>query len=378
MRILQLGRFWKLIGGVQMHAQLLCKGLAAQGVDVVDLVASLKHERSDQRVNGFRMVEAASFGVHFATAISPDMVRLARQLHREQPFDLIHLHFPDPMSHLVSLAMPAQIPRVITWHSDIVKQKHLLKLYRPFQRREIMRARAIVAPTAAHFASSTQIPGLYPSAQRHIIPFGMDYSLLDMTPTIQARMEQVRARAGIRMVVFALGRHVEYKGFDVLLDALQHTQAYLVLGGDGPLTPALQAQALQLGLSDRVWFAGRLSDEDMAACYHACDVFCLSSVSPNEAFGLVQLEAMACGKPVICTQLNNGVNAVNPHEVTGLTVPVRDAPALGHAIEKLRLNEPLRQRLGQQAYLHARGTYSMQAMSEQHIRLYQDLLSTCS
>lgn len=96
MRILQLGRFWKLIGGVQMHAQLLCKGLAAEGLDVVDLVASLDRRRSDQQVNGYRMVEAASFGVHFATAISPDMVLRARQLHREQPFDLIHLHFPDP------------------------------------------------------------------------------------------------------------------------------------------------------------------------------------------------------------------------------------------------------------------------------------------
>ena len=180
------------------------------------------------------------------------------------------------------------------------------------------------------------------------------------------------------MVAFALGRHVEYKGFDVLLDALQHTQAYLVLGGDGPMTTALQAQAQQLGLSGRVWFTGRLRDEDMAACYHACDVFCLPSVSQNEAFGLVQLEAMACGKPVICTQLNNGVNAVNPHEVTGLTVPVRDAQALGRAIETLRLNEPLRQRLGLQAYRHARGTYSMEAMSNQHVRLYQDLLSTRS
>ncbi len=378
MRILQLGRFWKLIGGVQMHAQLLCKGLAAQGLDVVDLVASLDHQRSDQQVSGYRMVEAASFGVHFATAISPDMVLRARQLEREQPFDLIHLHFPDPMSHLVSMALPAGIPRVITWHSDIVKQKHLLKLYRPFQQREIMRASAIVAPTPAHFASSTQIPAAYPQQRRHVIPFGMDYSLLDMTPAIAQRMAEIRRRASGRFVVFALGRHVEYKGFDVLLDAMQHTQAFLVLGGDGPLTPALQAQAQQRGVSDRVWFTGRLSDEDMAACYHACDVFCLSSVSPNEAFGLVQLEAMACGKPVICTQLHNGVNAVNPHNITGLTVPVKDAPALGHAIETLRLDVPLRQRLGQQAQQHARGTYSLQAMSQQHVRLYQDLLSTCS
>ena len=113
----------------------------------------------------------------------------------------------------------------------------------------------------------------------------------------------------------------------------------------------------------------------MAACYHACDVFCLSSVTTNEAFGLVQLEAMSCGKPVICTELGNGVNAVNPHRVTGLTVPVRDAAALGQAIETLQLDAPLRERLGQQAQQRALGTYSLQAMTEKSLRLYKAILN---
>jgi rhamnosyl/mannosyltransferase len=135
----------------------------------------------------------------------------------------------------------------------------------------------------------------------------------------------------------------------------------------------LQAQAIQLGIADRVWFSGRLSAADMAACYQACDVFCLPSVTPNEAFGLVQLEAMACGKPVICTQLNNGVNAVNSAGVTGLTVPVQDPIALGHAIETLRLDSALRHRLGQQAQQHALTTYAMQTMCQRHSSLYEEL-----
>lgn len=378
MRILQFGRFWKMIGGVQMHAQLLCQGLAEQGLDVVNLVASENRQRSTQRIHGYNMIEASSWGVHFATAISPDMVMLARQLHKTQPFDLIHLHFPDPMSHLVSLALPKNIPRVITWHSDIIKQKYLLELYRPFQYRAIMQAHAIVAPTLAHFLSSTQIPAEYPQTKRHVIPFGMDYSLFRSSPAVNARAAQVRKRSDGRFIVFALGRHVAYKGFDVLLDAIQHTDAYLVLGGEGPLRATLQAQAQALGITDRVWFTGRLDDTDMAACYHACDVFCLPSVTTNEAFGLVQLEAMACGKPVICTWLNNGVNTVNPHNVTGITVPVGNASALANGIEMLRQDATLRERLGRQAQQHALSTYSLQAMSEQHMRLYQELLSTRS
>lgn len=378
MRVLQFGRFWKLIGGVQIHAQALCRSLTRLGVDVVNLVASEHHRRSDQMLDNYRMVEAASFGVYFSTSISPDLVWLARHLHRQQPFDLIHLHFPDPMSHLASLCLPADIPRVITWHSDIIKQKGLLKLYRPWQRREIMRAQAIIAPTDAHFSSSLQIPHEYPTSQRHVIPFGMSCNRFQVTPATRSFSDAVSERAGGRFVVFALGRHVEYKGFGVLLDAMRHCDAFLVLGGDGPLRASLMEKATSMGLLDRVWFTGVLTEDELVGGYHACDVFCLPSITTNEAFGLVQLEAMACGKPVICTQLGNGVNALNPDGVTGLTVPVGDAMALGHAVEWLRTDPSLRQRLGRQAEMHVTNHYSLNAMGQRHVALYHQLVGSKS
>ena len=107
--------------------------------------------------------------------------------------------------------------------------------------------------------------------------------------------------------MFALGRNVYHKGFKVLIEALQHTDTFLILGGDGPLRPQLEQQADALGVGDRVVFSGRIPEEDLAAYLDACDVFCLPSVEQSEAFRLVQLEAMACGKPAVCTQLNNGV-----------------------------------------------------------------------
>jgi glycosyltransferase involved in cell wall biosynthesis len=377
MRILQLGRFWQLIGGVQMHAQALCQALATQGVEVVNLVAAPNLQSTDQIFNGYRVVEAACFGVYFSTAISPAMALRAMQLHKQQSFDLVHLHFPDPMSHFVSMCMPANIPRVITWHSDIVKQKNLLKLYRPFQRREIMRAKAVIAPTAAHYTSSLQIPADYPLERRHVIPFGINYESLRLTPQISERAAKIRSQSQGRMLVFTLGRHVSYKGLHVLIAAMQHTNAYLMVGGDGPLTIELRQQVYAMGLVNQVQFIGRVSDQDLPAYYHACDVFCLPSVTTAEAFGLVQLEAMACGKPVVCTQLNNGVNAVNPHGVTGLTVPTNDPLALAHAIDTLS-DVNLRTQLGQQAQTHALDNYSLQAMGEQHVRLYQALLNTRS
>lgn len=378
MRVLHFGKYWRQDGGIETHVKTLCRGLAGLGVEVVNLVSSMDKTSCDFVADGYRVVEAPTLGIHFSTSISPAMVVAARRLHKQKAFDVVHLHFPDPMSHLAAMLLPQSIPRVISWHSDIVKQKQLLKLYRPWQYSQIMQSAAVIVPTAAHFSSSTQIPTSYPLAKRHIIPYGLDYTQHTNANAVADTAEAIRHRTNGRFVVFALGRHVGYKGFDVLLEALQQTEAYLILGGDGPLRGILQEKALQLGIADRVWFSGRLSAADMAACYKACDVFCLPSITPNEAFGLVQLEAMACGKPVICTQLNNGVNAVNPHGITGLTVPAKDARALAQAINTLKTDQALRDKLGQQARSHALRNYSMLVMSDLHIQLYQALLNTRS
>jgi rhamnosyl/mannosyltransferase len=278
------------------------------------------------------------------------------------------------MSHLVSIALPAHIPRVITWHSDIVKQRRVLKLYKPFQTKEIIRSKAIVAATLSHFTSSTQIPSNYADSQKHVIPYGIDFNRLGLTPLIAEKAKGIRFKARGKFVVFAFGRHVEYKGFDVLLNALQHADAYLILGGEGPLTPQLKAQAQKLGIRDRVLFTGKLSDEDAVTCYQACDVFCLPSVTPNEAFGIVQVEAMACGKPVICSQLNNGVNEINPHMQTGLTVPPSDPFALAKAINQLRDNPTLATSLGRTAQKHARTRFSTENMLTKHLALYEKVM----
>jgi glycosyltransferase involved in cell wall biosynthesis len=377
LRVLQFGRFWnEQHGGIERHVSLLGQGLAGEGVDVVNLVAAQGRWATDEIQGHYRLVQVPSFGVAYGTALSPALPFKAMALHREKPFDLFHLHFPDPLSHLASMMLPGHVPRVITWHSDIVRQKRLLNLYSPFLSRITRQAAALVAATQAHFDSSTQIPGDIPEARRHVIPYGLDYAPLRLDVRTTALRDELRGRFAERGLVFALGRHVYYKGFDVLIDAMQHNEAFLILGGDGPLRSQLEQQAASQGVSDRVLFSGRIPEEDLAAYFHACDVFCLPSVEPSEAFGLVQLEAMACGKPVVCTQLNNGVNVVNVHGETGFAVPPRDPLALGQCLDRLLKDGALRQTLGAQA-LRNTELYSVPAMTASHIRLYQTLLSTC-
>ena len=377
MRVLQFGRFWneEQHGGIERHVSLLGQGLAAAGVDVVNLVAAQGQSSGDETQGRYRLVQVPSFGVAFGTALSPALPFKALALHREKPFDLFHLHFPDPLSHLTSMLLPGNVPRVITWHSDIVRQKRLLRVYRPFQSRIAHQAGALVAATLAHFDSSTQIPGDIPSSRRHVIPYGLDYAPLVLNARTTALRDKLRSRHAGRGLVFALGRHVYYKGFAVLIEAMRHNSAFLILGGDGPLRAELEQQAVAMGVGDRVLFTGRIPEEDLAAYFHACDVFCLPGVEHSEAFGLVQLEAMACGKPVVCTQLNNGVNVVNLHGETGFAVPPRDPVALGQCLDRLLKDDALRQTLGAQA-LRNTALYSVPAMTASHIQLYQALLST--
>lgn len=376
MRVLQFGRFWNdQHGGIERHVALLSKELATLGVEVVNLVAAQNLRGSDVTVDGYRLVQVPSLGMVFSTAVAPGLVFKALALHREKKFDVVHLHLPDPLSHLASMVLPAGIKRVITWHSDIIRQKRLLALYEPFLRRTTRQADALVAATQAHFDASSQIPHDIPAQRRHVIPYGLDYAPLVLNPRTAVLRDELRARAQGRGLVFALGRHVYYKGFDVLIEAMQHTDAFLILGGDGALRPQLEQQAVAIGVSDRVFFSGRIPEEDLAAYFNACDVFCLPSVEPSEAFGLVQLEAMACGKPVVCTQLNNGVNVVNVDGQTGFAVPVRDPLALGHCLARLLKDDALREKLGQQALAHT-DNYSVPTMAASHVKLYQDLLST--
>lgn len=386
LRVLQFGRFnnTEQNGGIERHMKLLCSGLADLDVDVTYLVAGdsllTKDSQVKATINTYRMVEAATLGTFFSTAVSPMQVIKAMQMHRQQPFAVVHLHFPNPLAHLASFLLPTNIKRVITWHSDIIRQKRLLAMYLPFLRRIALRADALVAATPAHFTSSTQIPSSLPITKRHVIPYGRDFSDLTLTTTTAELCASIKTKAKLVStfghIIFALGRHVYYKGFDVLLDAMQHIDAQLILGGDGPLKAELQQQAERLGITHKVIFTGSIPEANLAAYFNACDVFCLPSVEQSEAFGLVQLEAMACGKPVVCTQLNNGVNVVNQAGITGLAVPVRNATALAEALNLLLNDDALRSKLGQQAKTHAISGYSLTAMSNSHVALYQMLLST--
>jgi rhamnosyl/mannosyltransferase len=354
-------------GGMERHVHSLIVGLQGR-VRFVNLVPSREGQARERRVGDSLVCETAGFTFGTNAPLSPTMPWRARQLHRQWRFDLAHLHFPDPMSHAAALALPASVPLVISWHSDIVRQKRLRLLYAPFERAILRRAAAVVVGTPEHFRSSRVLPAAGVEHKLAVVPYGVDFARFDRPGPLTS---EIRRRYGER-IVFALGRHVYYKGFEYLIDAMAALpDACLLLGSTGPLSAALRERARSCGLGSRVVFLGHVPDEELPDFYHACDVFCMPSVEPAEAFGIAQVEAMACRRPVVCCNLQNGVTYVNRDGVTGLVVPPRDAPALAAALERLLGDSSLRQRLGEAASERVRREFSLDAQCQAMLGVYE-------
>lgn len=371
LRVLTFGRFADdNFGGLERYVFELARALEDEA-RYVNIVAA-RGAAPDVEVIGETVYARSAFELG-GTPVCPAMPWHARRLHGEAPFDIVHLQFPaDPMAHLATSWLPRGVRRVITWHSDIVRQKTLLGLYRPFLNRLLAAADAIIVPTPGHLTSSEQLNAVRDASKLHVVPYGFDLSRFAARP---AAAETIRSAHAGKLLVFALGRHVYYKGFEYLIRALPEARdVHVLLGGRGPLTGELRALARSLGVEHRIDFLGRIPEAELAAYYHACDVYCMPSVEQAEAFGIVQLEAMAAGRPVVCCALGNGVNYVTLHEETGLVVPPKDAAALAAALKRLHSDPALRARLGSQGRRRALEAFSLKKMREGTLAVYRRTL----
>lgn len=205
---------------------------------------------------------------------------------------------------------------VLHWHSDILKQKLLLKFYKPIQNWLINRATVILGTTPKYLDESPHLKGT--KKTKIALPIGIE----KLTPRKEDVIE-LKSRYKGRHIVFALGRLVGYKGFNTLIKAAKYlTDDFIILiGGTGPLKDDLQRLIDESNLNDKVKLLGRIENDELASYYGACDVYAMSSIWKTEAFGIVQIEAMSCGKPIVATKIpESGVDWVNKDGISGINV----------------------------------------------------------
>lgn len=345
-RCLQLTKFYPPFnGGIETTVRDISNGLTRRGWRV-EVLCSHTERHTIQETGEIEVTRVASLAHVASTSMSPMLVPWLARRQTEQ--DVIHVHLPNPMANLALWLTRPRAKVVLHWHSDIVKQKRLLKLYEPLQAWLLNRADAIFA-TSSRYAESS--PWLKPHMHKvHVAPSCVE-DPWQMTTPDQRRLatERVRAAWPGKRIIFALGRMTYYKGFDVLVEAARQLpeDVVVLIGGSGELLEPLRQQVRDAGLTERVHLLGRVSDEDLPGYFGAAEMFCLPSLVRSEAFGLVMVEAMAHGKPVVATDIDgSGVPWVNLHGESGLNAKPGDPADLARCIRRILDDPALAAQLG--------------------------------
>jgi len=318
--------YFPVLGGIENHVRVLAEGQAAAGHGVGVVVCALGRRTRRTVEAGVSIVRAARWGTLRSMPLSPAYGTALRGLAADA--DVIHVHSPFPLGEQASLAMAPGVPVVVTHHSDVVKQKLLLRFYAPFYRRFLDRASRVIVTSSAYARTS---PWLAPhGAKCRVVPLGIDAQAFAPGP----------AEATAQTDLLFAGKLRYYKGLDDLLQALQRLEGVrLAVAGDGRMRQRLEALAAAPALAGRVRFLGEVPDAALPLLYRSARLFVLPANCRAEAFGTVLLEAMASGLPCITTELGTGTSWVVQDGVSGRVVPPRDPDALARAVREL-LGDP--------------------------------------
>jgi glycosyltransferase involved in cell wall biosynthesis len=366
LRILHLGKFYPPVrGGMETVLQTLCRGELLT-VQTRALVMNRSRKTTHEAVDGVPVTRVASLLTIGAVAVAPTLpLWLARA-----EADVLVLHEPNPMALLAYFVARPRAPLIIWFHSEVVRPGWRYRIfYRPlfdFALRRVSRV-VVASPPMADAPALTSY-----RAKCVVIPYGLNVERYQPTAAVATRADALREQAGGPILLF-VGRLVPYKGLDVLLRAFPGLDARLVIVGDGPFRGAIETLVRELDLGDRVHLAGDVTDEERLAWLHACAALVLPSTTRQEAFGMVQLEAMLCGRPVVSTDLPTGVPRVNVHGETGFVVPAGDVASLRGALERLVADGDLRHALGVAGRTRVLNSFAADRMCSSMLALYHDV-----
>jgi glycosyltransferase involved in cell wall biosynthesis len=383
LRVCHLGKYYPpAYGGIESHVATLARAQQRLGAEVT--VYCVNHETDDGRevrdsmfrrsatredvVDGVEIVRLGRLGGVSKLDLCPGTKRFLRELDR---FDVVHLHAPNPTFTLPLLACKKPSKFFVTHHSDIIKQRLLSKFYHPFERRIYERADHVFATSPWYMGGS---PLLQEFADKvGVVPLGIDVEPL-LNPTPFARSVQREISDSLEQPIWlCVGRLVYYKGLHTAIDALARLPGTLVIVGKGPLEKELKARAERVGVADRIRWYADASDDLLHGLYHAATALWFPSNNRSEGFGLVQVEAMASGLPIVNTSVPaSGVAWVAPHEVAALTIAPESHHQLVDASLRLLEDESMRRRLGDNGRRRAIKMFTDDLMAQRYLDRYSD------
>jgi glycosyltransferase involved in cell wall biosynthesis len=355
------------MGGVEQVIRQMCVGTGRLGVTNEVLTLTRDQDLRPFEFEGHTVrrlaldVEIASNGISLAA-----FGELAR---RAAEADVVHYHFPWPFMDLAHFVARIRKPTLVTYHSDIVRQKTLLRLYQPLKHRFLQSVDTIVA-TSPNYLASSAVLDRYRDKTR-TITYGLDKSIYPEPEP--ERMDKWRAKIGPKFFLF-VGVLRYYKGLHILLDAVAGSDYPVVIVGAGPIEHELKAHARRLGLK-HVMFVGALDDADKVALLTLCYAVAFPSHLRSEAFGISLLEGAMYGKPMISSEIGTGTTYINIHQKTGLVVPPSDPQAFAEAMRTLWDNPELARAMGQRAEARYHELFTAEQMAASYNALYHELVA---
>ena len=333
-------------GGIESVTKSLARGAVASGHTVSVVCFEKKTANSDEVIDGVRIIRTP---ITKMTASQPLGVKYFLQcLKAAKNSDVVHLHVPNMLGALCALFIGKRPRLLVHWHSDVINKGLLGKILRPLES-ALLRCADCIVVTSQVYADASETLRPYKD-KIAVVPIGVADSkhagvYSDLPTSIDALIYG-------KKIILAVGRLVPYKGFKVLIDAAKHLSddSVAVIVGGGPLQQELQQGIELAGVKDRVVLAGRLSDAALHTLFERAMLYCLPSTNRAEAFGVVLLEAMTYGLPIVATDIpGSGVPWVNQHGSSGLNVPVGDPVALAEACNQILASSELRGRLSEGA-----------------------------
>lgn len=354
------------VGGIEQVIDQIARGANKLGVKTDVLSLTPENVQRTSEINGY-LAHRARLDLQIAsTGFSVSAVLRFAQLAKKA--DVIHYHFPWPFMDVVHFATRVQKPTLVTYHSDIVRQKHLLKIYRPLQWKFLGDMNRIVATSSNYLATSDVL-----ARYRHkvsVIPIGLDKATYPVPSSKE--LAYWRNKLGRKFFLF-VGMIRYYKGLHILMEAAKGTDYPIVIVGAGPIEEELKQQAALLGLQN-IHFLGHLPDEDKVALLTLCYGVVFPSHLRSEAFGISLLEGAMYGKPMISSEIGTGTTFINIADETGLVVPPSDPAALRQAMQYLWEHPEQATEMGRRAEERYWKHFTADQMVRSYVDLYRDLV----
>lgn len=353
-------------GGIELVLMQLTRGLAALGVESRLLVLS---PQACPEVLDLPYVKVYRYPITAQLASNPMSWAAWRKFGDHLRWaDIVHYQFPWPFADLLHLCKARHKPSVVTYQSDVVRQKRLMTLYRPLQDRFLATVSRVVATSPVYLESSPVLSGL--AHRPAMIPNGLDESCCPKPAP--EKLDQWKSLLGTDFFLF-VGVLRYYKGLESLIDAAREVDSLIVIAGAGPESARLKKRAADAGLKN-VLFLGHVSEEDKSALLELALAFVFPSHLRSEAFGMSLIEASMFAKPMISCEIGSGTSYINLHGTTGLVVPPESPCELAGAIREMSQDPSMARRMGAAARRRYEQLFTGTIMASAYKEIYQRLV----